>query len=111
MPLRLPLAVRIALLTAIPAFPASAAAEPANIVQREERFRPATIVLKRGQTLVVTNEDPFVHHVFIENPNMKYDSGEQRTGRVLSITFDKAGEYVLECAIHLKMKLKVVVKE
>jgi plastocyanin len=82
-----------------------------SIVQRDEKFRPTVIELKRGQTLTVTNEDSFVHHVFVESEGMKYDSGEQRPGRVLSIKFDTAGEYVLECAIHLKMKLKVIVRE
>jgi plastocyanin len=42
---------------------------------------------------------------------MKYDSGEQRPGRVLTIRFEKPGEFVLECAIHLKMKLRVTVED
>ena len=98
---------------AIALFPATGRAESAeiSIVQRDERFHPNRIELKRGQSLKVTNEDRFVHHVFVEAPDMKYDSGEQRPGRVLSIPFEKAGEYVLECAIHLKMKLRVTVKD
>lgn len=91
--------------------PALAEAPALSIVQRDERFHPNRIVLKRGQTLGVTNEDPFVHHVYVDSPAMKYDSGEQRPGRVLSIPFEKPGEYVLECAIHLKMKLRVTVKD
>jgi plastocyanin len=93
------------------AFVAADVAESQSVTQREERFNPRMIEMKRGQTLVVTNEDPFVHHVFIEGPAMKYDSGEQRPGRKLSITFDQTGEFILECAIHLKMKLKVIVKD
>ena len=88
-----------------------AVANDSTIVQRNERFAPATVTIKKGQSIVVRNEDPFVHHVFVEDPGMKYDSGEQRPGRVLTIKFEAPGEYVLECAIHLKMKLKVIVKD
>ena len=88
-----------------------AAASDGAIVQKNERFEPTTVTIKKGQAIVVRNEDPFVHHVFVEDPGMKYDSGEQRPGRVLTIKFDTPGEYVLECAIHLKMKLKVIVKD
>ncbi len=84
---------------------------PVSIAQRDERFHPNRIELKRGQSLKVTNEDRFVHHVFVDSPGMKYDSGEQRPGHVLSIPFEKTGEFVLECAIHLKMKLRVTVKD
>jgi len=86
-------------------------ASDASIVQKDERFSPTTVTIKKGQSIVVRNEDPFVHHVFVEDPGMKFDSGEQRPGRVLTIKFDNPGEYVLECAIHLKMKLKVIVKD
>jgi len=82
-----------------------------SIAQRDERFHPNRILLKRGESLQVTNEDRFVHHVYVDAPEMKYDSGEQRPGRVLTIPFEKRGEYVLECAIHLKMKLRVTVEE
>jgi plastocyanin len=86
--------------------------DPAHsIAQRDERFHPNRVVLKRGQNLQVTNEDRFVHHVFVESTDMKYDSGEQRPGRVLTIPFDRPGEFVLECAIHLKMKLRVTVED
>ena len=88
-----------------------AAASDGAIVQKDERFAPTTVTIKKGQSIVVRNEDPFVHHVFVEDPGMKYDSGEQRPGRILTIKFDTPGEYILECAIHLKMKLKVIVKD
>jgi plastocyanin len=104
-------AAQAAVMTTLFTTTAYAQAPAQSIVQRDERFHPNRIVLKRGQTLGVTNEDPFVHHVYVDSPEMKYDSGEQRPGRALSIPFEKPGEYVLECAIHLKMKLRVTVKE
>ena len=86
-------------------------AESVRIAQRDEKFHPGAIELRRGDVLSVTNDDPFVHHLFVESPRFNYDSGLQRPGRTLAITFDRPGDYVLECAIHLKMKLKVTVKE
>ncbi len=84
--------------------------EAPRIEQRDQKFHPSAVELKRGQTLLVTNEDPFIHHVYVETPQFNYDSGEQRPGRTLSINFNKPGDFVLQCAIHLKMKLKVAVR-
>ncbi len=85
------------------------AQEPPKISQLDERFHPNAVTLKRGQTLVVRNDDPFIHHVYVDDEKFKYDSGEQRPGRALSITFTEPGEFLLECAIHLKMRLRVTV--
>jgi len=104
-------ALQLIVIVELTAGPAAAEAPAHSIIQRDEKFTPNSIVLKRGQALGVTNEDPFVHHVYVDAPEMKYDSGEQRPGRALSIPFDKTGEYVLQCAIHLKMKLRVTVKD
>lgn len=88
-----------------------AAAEPLRVVQRDEKFSLAAAELKRGDTMLVTNDDPFLHHIYVESPQFNYDSGVQRPGRTLAITFDKPGAFVLQCAIHLKMKLRVSVQE
>lgn len=89
---------------------AAHAEDAPRITQRDEKFHPGAVALKRGQKLLVSNEDPFVHHVYVETPQFKYDSDSQRPGQTLSILFDKPGDYVLQCAIHLKMKLKVTVR-
>jgi plastocyanin len=88
---------------------AAALASVGPVVQREKTFTPAALAVQAGDTVQITNDDPFVHHLFVESADFKYDSGEQRPGRVVAIRFDRAGTHVVQCAIHLKMKLKVEV--
>ena len=78
--------------------------------QRNKMFDPGSVEIPRGESIQFTNEDPFIHHLYIESPNFNYDSGDQRPGRAIRISFDQPGEYVLKCAIHLKMQLEILVK-
>lgn len=78
--------------------------------QRNKVFEPGRVEIPRGESVQFTNEDPFIHHLYIESPNFTYDSGDQRPGRLIRINFDQPGEYVLKCAIHLKMQLEISVK-
>jgi len=78
--------------------------------QRNKVFDPGRVEIPRGESIQFTNEDPFIHHLYIESPNFTYDSGDQRPGRTIKIGFDQPGEYVLKCAIHLKMQLEISVK-
>jgi plastocyanin len=78
--------------------------------QRNNVFDPGRVEIPRGESVQFTNEDPFIHHLYIESPNFTYDSGDQRPGRMIRISFDQPGEYVLKCAIHLKMQLEISVK-
>ena len=89
--------------------PAWGAAAPI-IRQSQTMFSQRSVELARGDTLTISNEDPFLHHVFVETPQFKFDSGEQRPGQTVAITFDRAGVFTVQCAIHLKMRLAVTVR-
>ncbi len=89
---------------------ASFAATGLVITQKDKAFLPGTIDVKVGDVLRVNNEDPFLHHVYIESPTMNYNSGEQPPGRTIEIKFDRAGTFEARCAIHPKMLLVVHVK-
>ena len=78
--------------------------------QRNKVFEPGRVEIPRGESVRFTNQDPFIHHLYIESPNFTYDSGDQRPGRTISISFDQPGEYTLKCAIHLKMQLEISVR-
>jgi plastocyanin len=73
-------------------------------------FMPRQIELERGASLRITNDDPFVHHVYVDSPQLNFDSGEQRPGQSATIKFNASGTYVVQCAIHLKMRLSVTVR-
>lgn len=81
-----------------------------TVAQKDKTFAPGAVELAVGETLKITNDDPFLHHVYVDARNMQFDSGEQNPGRAISIVFDTPGQYVAECAIHPKMKLEITVK-
>jgi plastocyanin len=89
---------------------AAASANPKTVFQRNKTFDPERIEVARGETINFTNDDPYIHHLYIEEPSFLFDSGDQQPGKVVSIRFDKAGTFVLRCAIHLKMELDIVVR-
>lgn len=96
-------------LAGMAAVPAWSATAPI-IRQSQTMFSQRSVDLARGDTLSISNEDPFLHHVFVEAPQFKFDSGEQRPGQTVAITFDRAGVFTVQCAIHLKMRLAVTVR-
>jgi plastocyanin len=73
-------------------------------------FMPNVVEVERGGSLAITNDDPFLHHVFVESPGFRFDSGEQKPGESIAIQFTVPGRFVAQCAIHLKMRLTVVVR-
>ena len=89
---------------------AAAAGNPTVVFQRDKTFNPDRIEIARGATINFTNDDPYIHHLYIEEPNFTFDSGDQQPGKVVSIKLDKPGIYVMRCAIHLKMELDIVVR-
>ncbi len=89
---------------------ALASSDSLSVQQKGTLFLPGTLEVQTGAVIRITNDDPFVHHVYVESPGFAYDSGEQRPGHVIAVRMDKAGKHVLQCAIHLKMKLHVTVK-
>jgi plastocyanin len=101
----------IAVLGVFAAFAGSAAAEePVRIFQKGKTFHPDHVEIAVGTTVYIENDDRVLHHVYIEHPNLNFDSGEQPPGRRVEITFDKPGTYHVGCDIHPKMHLEIVVR-
>jgi plastocyanin len=86
------------------------AAESHKIVQQGRAFKVATVSIAAGDTLDFSNEDEFIHQVYVQSPTLNYDSPEQSIGQVISIKFPTAGNFEVRCHIHPKMLLKVDVK-
>jgi plastocyanin len=81
-----------------------------DISQKGRAFTPASVEISRGDTLAIHNDDEYVHQVFIDSPDFKFDSREQDVGLTVEIQFPAAGTYQVLCAIHPRMRLDVVVK-
>lgn len=99
-PLRL--AAIAALLLAGPAL-----ATTTVVVQKGRAFRPAEISIARGDTVTFTNDDNYIHQVYVEG---LFDSAEKAPGENLNETFPQSGTFQVRCHIHPTMKLTVRVR-
>jgi plastocyanin len=78
-----------------------------TVVQQGRAFHPGEITINRGDTLTFTNNDEFIHQVYVAG---LFDSNEKAPGQNLTESFPEAGTFEVRCHIHPKMKLTVHVK-
>jgi plastocyanin len=85
------------------------AADTEQVSQRGRRFTPDTLRTTVGTSVLIENDDRVTHHVYIDQPDMKFDSGEQSVGNAVTLKFDHTGTFAVRCAIHPTMHLDVTV--
>jgi len=78
-----------------------------TIQQKNRRFVPAQIDIARGSAITFTNNDEFVHQMYVDG---LFDSDGKRPGETLTENFPRSGTFEVKCHIHPKMKLVVRVK-
>ena len=88
----------------------AAADESTSVAQHRRQFVPAAVTINRGEIVSIRNEDPFFHHLYVDSVRFRFSSEEQKPDEVVRIRFPKAGEYHVQCKIHLKMDLRVSVQ-
>jgi plastocyanin len=87
---------------------AAFAADPAHtIVQKDRSFRPGEVSITHGEALTFTNEDEFIHQIYVSG---LFDSEEKAPGENVTESFTQAGTFEVHCHIHPKMKLVVHVR-
>lgn len=93
------------------AVPAAQAEESVVIAQEGRKFVPGgPLTIAAGDTVSITNHDPFFHHLYVDSEAFQFESDEQKPDEVRDIRFTTAGEYDVKCKIHLKMRLRVIVQ-
>lgn len=102
-------------LIALIAFPAGVLAQSATddvitISQKRRKYAPGAVTIKPGDTLRIVNDDIFLHHAFVDDEALQYDSGSMEEGEMRDIQFTEAGNYQVKCAIHPRMRLEVTVE-
>ena len=65
------------------------------------KYEPATVTVKRGETVVWVNKDPFPHTVTAKGV---FDSHDIAAGKSWKYTARKAGEYAYTCTLHPNMR-------
>src|ERR1051325_4588971 len=78
-----------------------------TITQKGRVFRPGEVTIGRGETLTFTNEDSFIHQIYVDG---LFDSEEKAPGEVLNETFSSTGTFQVRCHIHPTMRMTVRVK-
>jgi plastocyanin len=86
------------------------AAQIHQIAQRNREFSQEEITIATGDTIRFTNEDEFLHQIFVSAPGFTFDSAEQPPGQVIEVRFPVPGTYTVLCHIHPKMHLTVRVR-
>ena len=90
------------------ALPALAKQHKVNI--DDLKFSPKEIKIKKGDTVVWTNNDDRDHTVTADD-GKSFDSGNLNTGGKFDHKFDKPGRYKYHCDYHPRMKATVIVEE
>lgn len=78
--------------------------------QKGRNFALRDIVIARGDSIRFTNEDEFLHQIYVDSKDMNFDSAEQRPGQTIEANFPQAGTFAVRCHIHPKMLLSVQVE-
>lgn len=77
------------------------------VAQKARNFSLERVDLHRGGTIRFTNEDDYLHQLYIHSPKMTFDSDEQLPGASVDVPFGAAGDYTVLCGIHPRMKMSV----
>jgi plastocyanin len=86
---------------------AFAAAGDHIVTQKGRAFRPSEMTINRGESLTFTNEDSFIHQIYVDG---LFDSEEKAPGENLNETFPNAGTFQVRCHIHPTMRMTLRVK-
>jgi len=73
------------------------------------KFSPASITVKKGARVDVTNDDSVTHTVTADDGN-SFDTGDLADGASKTISVSKPGTYAFHCTIHPYMHGTLVVK-
>ena len=81
------------------------------VLQKGRHYMPTDLYLRRGDTVTLRNGDEsLTHHAFIEADRFSFDAGDQEPGTEAHLTLAEAGDFVIQCGIHPKMKLTIHVQ-
>jgi plastocyanin len=82
----------------------------AVVDQRNLRFVPHLLVIRRGTTVKFPNSDPLKHNVFSISPSKRFNLGMYSQGESRSVVFDQAGIVEVLCNVHLEMSAFILVQ-
>jgi plastocyanin len=81
-----------------------------RIEQRNRAFDASDVTIAAGDSVLFTNEDQFLHQIYVKSATMNFESSEQPPGQTVEVAFPRAGTFTVRCHIHPTMSLTVTVK-
>jgi plastocyanin len=100
----------VALAVLLSATLGAAAAELHQIVQKGRAFSLGELAIAAGDTVRFTNDDEFLHQIYVRSDTFNFESAEQSPGETVDLRFPVPGVFAVQCEIHPKMHLTVTVK-
>jgi plastocyanin len=85
----------------------SALAADHVVAQKGRRFHPDEVTIARGDTITFTNNDEFIHQIYVAAQDFGFDTKEKAPGEADTEAFTTSGTFEVHCHIHPKMKLVV----
>jgi plastocyanin len=82
-----------------------------TISQKGRVFSSESVTLKKGETLSFLNDDSVPHNIMSASKGNEFNLGSQSPGSSTDVTFKEAGDVLVICAIHPRMKMMVKVTE
>ena len=79
------------------------------VAQKDKSFSTKKLDIKVGDKVAFRNDDGFSHNIFSLTDAMPFDLGTYGGGQMKVVTFDKAGKFEIECAIHPDMRMVITV--
>jgi len=91
------------------AAPAAAATARATMIQKNKRFLPHILAIRKGTVVDFPNQDPIFHNAFSNFSGQSFDVGLYKPGSTRAVTFNRDGVVRVFCNIHSTMSAVIVV--
>ncbi len=82
-----------------------------TISQKGRMFSSENVTIKKGETLTFLNDDSVPHNILSTSKGNEFNLGSQSPGTSTDVTFKEAGDVLIVCAIHPRMKMMVKITE
>ena len=79
------------------------------IHQQGRAFSTESITVKKGEALTFLNDDTVPHNIMSASKGNEFNLGSQAPGSSTDVSFNEAGDVLVICAIHPRMKMTVKV--
>ncbi len=88
----------------------AAHAKDITVTMKGTQFQPSKIAAKRGDVLVLTNDDTIDHDAFVTTFGYGVNPGNIKPGETKKIALMKRGKFEIQCVYHDTMTIAVSVK-